>query len=303
MKILQQALDMNKENKMMTLALAEAADDAALQAAVEAKKLGLCDSVLFGDEEKMKKIAAENNFDISSFEIVNCMSMEESAEMAVKSVSSGKTDFLMKGLLDTSIILKAALNKDWGIRGNSLLSHVGLIETSNYKKPLIVTDGGMNIAPDLEEKQKILENAVKVSRAMGNEVTKVAVVCAKEKVSDKMPSTVDARELQVRSENGAFGDDVIVEGPLAIDLAYSKEAAIHKGFESKVAGDVDIILCANIEMGNAIAKTFTYMANAESAGVIMGAQKPIVIVSRADSYKQKLNAIALACAVASIEEK
>ncbi len=303
MKILQQALDMNKNNKMMTLALAAAADDAALKAAIEAKKLGLANSVLFGSEAEIKQIAKENNFDIRDFEIVNCETIEESAEEAVKSVSSGKTDFLMKGLLDTSIILKAALNKEWGIRGDSLLSHVGVIEAPNYKKPFIVTDGGMNIAPNVDEKHKIIENAVKVSRAMGNKVTKVACLCAKEKVSDKMPATVDARELQNRSQNGDFGSDVIVEGPLAIDLAYSKEAAEHKGFESEIAGDVDIFLCANIEMGNGIAKTFTYMANGESAGVIMGARKPIVIVSRADTYTSKLNAIALACLIASIEEK
>ncbi len=300
MKILKQALEMNeKNNKMMTLALAEAADDAALKAAIEAKKLGLADSVLFGNEAKIKEIAEENDFDVSTFEIVHCETMEESAEEAVKYVSSGKADFLMKGLLDTSIILKAALNKEWGIRGDSLLSHVGIIELENYKKPFILTDGGMNIAPDVEEKHKILENAIKVSRAIGNEVTKVGVICAKEKVSDKMQATLDAAELQKRSENGAFGEDVIVEGPMAIDIAYSAEAATHKGFESKVAGDVDIFLCANIEMGNGIAKTYTYMANAESAGLIMGAKKPIVIASRSDSYTSKLNAIALACLIAS----
>ncbi len=303
MKILEQALEMNKNNKMMTLALAAAADDAALKAAIEAKKLGLANSVLFGSEAEIKKIAEENNFDINEFEIINCETIEEAAAEAVKSVSSGKTDFLMKGLLDTSIILKAALNKDWGIRGDSLLSHVGVVEVPNYHKPFIITDGGMNIAPNVDEKHKIIENAVKVSRAMGNKVTKVACLCAKEKVSDKMPATVDARELQNRSQNGDFGSDVIVEGPLAIDLAYSKEAAEHKGFESKIAGDVDIFLCANIEMGNGIAKTYTYMANGESAGVIMGARKPIVIVSRADTYTSKLNAIALACLIAAIEEK
>lgn len=301
MQLLNKVLEMNKKsNRVMKLALAEAADDAALKAVVEARKLGLAEPVLFGIEDDIKRVAQENDLDLSGIHIVHCEDMERSAEEAVKSVSSGETDFLMKGLLDTSVILKAALNKDWGIRGESLLSHVMVYEMAAYKKPLILTDGGVNIAPNLEEKVKILENAIQVSRAIGNELTKVGAIAAKEKVSDKMPATVDAAELQKMSEAGAFGEDVIVEGPMAIDLAYSKEAAIHKGFESRVAGDIDIMLCPNIEMGNGVSKTFTYLAGAESAGVIMGARKPIVIVSRADSYDSKLNSIALACLVASL---
>lgn len=302
MKFLKKVLEMNKNSdKVMKVAVAEAADDAALMAVVEAKKLGLADPVLFGDETKIRTMAEELKLDLSGIEVIHCSDMEQSAMEAVKSVSSGKTDFLMKGLLDTSIILKAALNKEWGLKGESLLSHVAVYELKAYKKPLILTDGGVNIAPSLEEKQKILENAIKVSRAMGNEITKVAVISAKEKVNEKMPSTVDARSLQEMSEQGVFGKDVIVEGPLAIDLAYSEKAAIHKGFDSRVAGDVDILMCPNIETGNAVSKTLTYMADAETAGVIVGALKPIVIVSRSDSSESKLNSIALACLVASLK--
>jgi phosphate butyryltransferase len=175
-------------------------------------------------------------------------------------------------------------------------------EVPHYHKLIYLTDGGMNIEPTFEEKVKITENAVDVCRALGVETVKVAAIAAKEKVNEKMPTTVDARKLQDLSVEGVFGTDVIVEGPLALDLAVSKESAVVKKFESKIAGDVDVLLVPTIEVGNGIGKTLTYLAGADSAGIIMGAKVPVVLVSRADSYEAKLNSIALGSVIAAYKK-
>ena len=176
-------------------------------------------------------------------------------------------------------------------------------ETPNYHKLIYLTDGGMNIEPSYEEKVKITENAIDVCMALGNKTIKVAAIAAKEKVNEKMPTTVDARKLQEHAQTGAFGTDVIVEGPLALDLAISEESAVIKKFKSDIAGDTDILLVPTIEVGNGIGKTLTYLAKAESAGIIMGAKVPVVLVSRADSYLAKLYSIALGSVVASSNKK
>ena len=205
----------------------------------------------------------------------------------------------MKGLLDTSVILKAVLNKEWGLRTDSLLSHVMVYEADFYPNLLVTTDGGMNIAPNYEQKVKILKNAIKATEPLGLETIKVCALAAKEKVKPKMQATVDAKELEDACKNGEFGENVIVEGPLAFDLAVSKEACEVKGFKTEVGGDVDIILMPTIEVGNGIGKAFTYAAGAKSAGIIMGAKAPIVLVSRADTHESKLYSIAYGAIVAA----
>ena len=204
----------------------------------------------------------------------------------------------MKGLLDTSVILKAVLNKEWGLRTDSLLSHVMVYEVPSYDKLLVTTDGGMNIEPDYDQKVKILKNAIEATKPLGLKHIKVACLAAKEKVNSKMQATVDARALQEAGERGEFGKDVTVEGPLAFDLAVSKEAAKVKGFKSKVSGETDIMLMPTIEVGNCIGKALTYFAGAKSAGIIMGAKAPIVLVSRADSHESKLYSIAYGALIA-----
>lgn len=205
----------------------------------------------------------------------------------------------MKGLLDTSVILKAVLNKEWGLRTDSLLSHVMIYEVGFYHKLLVTTDGGMNIAPDYEQKVKILKNAIKATEPLGLKTIKVAALAAKEKVNPKMQATIDAKQLEDAGKNGEFGENVIVEGPLAFDLAVSKEACKVKNFKTQVGGDVDIMLMPTIEVGNGIGKAFTYAAGAKSAGIIMGAKAPIVLVSRADTHESKLYSIAYGAIVAS----
>ena len=287
-----------KGDKRVTLSVAAAHDEEVLLAIKSAVEMEIITPILIGEENKIREISKEINFDLSKFKIINKGTIEECAETAVKLVSSGEADFVMKGLLDTSVILKAVLNKEWGLRTDSLLSHVMVYEVPSYDKLLVTTDGGMNIAPDYDQKVKILKNAIEATKPLGLKHIKVACLAAKEKVNSKMQATVDARALQEAGERGEFGKDVTVEGPLAFDLAVSKDAAKIKVFESKVSGETDIMLMPTIEVGNGIGKALTYFAGAKSAGIIMGAKAPIVLVSRADSHESKLYSIAYGALIA-----
>ena len=287
-----------KGDKRVTLSVAAAHDEEVLLAIKSAVEMEIITPILIGEENKIREISKEINFDLSKFKIINKGTIEECAETAVKLVSSGEADFAMKGLLDTSVILKAVLNKEWGLRTDSLLSHVMVYEVPSYDKLLVTTDGGMNIEPDYDQKVKILKNAIEATKPLGLKHIKVACLAAKEKVNSKMQATVDARALQEAGERGEFGKDVTVEGPLAFDLAVSKEAAKVKGFKSKVSGETDIMLMPTIEVGNGIGKALTYFAGAKSAGIIMGAKAPIVLVSRADSHESKLYSIAYGALIA-----
>ncbi len=291
-------IDSLKVGKKIKLAVAAAQDKAVLQAVLDATKMNIIEPILVGDIKKIKEIANNLNFSLVNIEIINAISYEEAAEIAVKLVSDKKADFIMKGILDTSILLKSVLNKEYGLRTDSLLSHVMVYELPSYHKLLILTDGGMNINPNYEHKEKIVHNAIKACKALGIDTVKVAALAAKEKVDSKMQATLDAKALQDACENKIFGENIILEGPLAFDLAISKEAAEIKSFKSSVSGDVDVILTPTIEVGNGIGKSFTYMAGAKSAGIVMGAKAPIVLVSRADSNESKLYSIAYGALIA-----
>ncbi len=302
-KKLNDLMEVAKKGKTMKLVIAAAQDEDVLGAVCKAAEDGLIVPILVGDQQEIIKLAERDGLNISNYEIINVVDLTEAAKTSVKLVSDGKADFLMKGLIDTSILLKAVLDKEIGLRTDRLLSHVMVYETPNYHKLIYLTDGGMNIEPSYEEKVKITENAIDVCRALGNKTIKVAAIAAKEKVNEKMPTTVDARKLQEHAQTGAFGSDVIVEGPLALDLAISEESAVIKKFKSDIAGDTDILLVPTIEVGNGIGKTLTYLAKAESAGIIMGAKVPVVLVSRADSYLAKLYSIALGSVVAASNKR
>lgn len=292
-------LDVLKDMDKVVLSVAAAHDEEVLLAIKSATEMNIITPILVGQEDKIRKISDEINFDLNGIKIIDKETIEECAEVAVKLVSSKEADFVMKGLLDTSVILKAVLNKEWGLRTDSLLSHVMVYEADFYPKLLVTTDGGMNIAPNYEQKVKILKNAIKATEPLGLETIKVCALAAKEKVNPKMQATVDAKELEDACKNGEFGENVIVEGPLAFDLAVSKEACEVKGFKTEVGGDVDIILMPTIEVGNGIGKAFTYAAGAKSAGIIMGAKAPIVLVSRSDTHESKLYSIAYGAIVAA----
>ena len=281
-KKLKEIFDILKGEEKLILSVAAAEDKEVLKAVKDAVEKQIIEPILVGDCDKIKLISEKINFDLTGIEILNSNNIEESAKIAVELVATKNADFVMKGILDTSILLKSVLNKEYGLRTESLLSHVVAYQMENYHK----------------QKEMILKNAIQAAKALGIDTIKVACLAAKEKVNPKMQATVDGHLLQEASINGKFGRNVIVEGPLSFDIALSKEASDMKGFKSEVSGDIDILLVPNIEVGNGIGKSFTYMANAKSAGVIMGAKAPIVLVSRSDSAESKLYSIAYGALIA-----
>ncbi len=292
MKNFEQALELARSKGRKTVSVACAQDKDVLLAVDKAREAGIVDAILVGDEEKIREIAAENSVNLSHYRVVDKKDLVEAAREAVRLVSSGEAHMLMKGLVDTSIVLKAVLDKEIGLRGDSILSHVAVFEIEGWDRLFYVTDAAMNIAPNLDAKKKIIENAVKVARSLEVEVPKVACLCAKEKVNEKMPDTVDAKALEDMNRNGEL-KDCLVGGPFALDNAISEEAAKHKGMDHPVAGRADILMTGDIEAGNVLYKSMAFFAKSKNAGIIVGAKKPIILTSRADNEEAKLNSIIL----------
>lgn len=297
-KNMEEILKFAKERGPKTIAVAVAADLEVLLAVGKAQKLGIAEAILVGDKEKIEEIASTNDIDISMHKIIDEKDVKEASLKAVELVSSGKAHIVMKGLVDTAIILKAVLNKEVGLRTGNVLSHAAVFEVPNYERLIFVTDAAMNIAPDLMAKKQIIENVVEVAHALDIDEPKVAVVCAKEKVNPKMPPTVDAQKLEEMNKAGDI-KGCMVGGPFALDNAVSKKAAEHKGISHPVAGCADILLVPNIESGNVLYKSMVFFSDTKNAGVIVGAKAPIVLTSRADSDETKLNSIALAVLMAA----
>lgn len=293
-----EVLKIAKERGPKTVSVACAQDTDVMKAVENARENGIVEAILVGDLEKIQEIAKSENIDLSNYEIIDIKDLAEASLKAVELVSSGKAHMVMKGLVDTGIILKAVLNKETGLRTGSVLSHVAIFDVMNYPRLLLVTDAAMNIAPTLEQKKQIIENSLQVAYGLDIDVPKVGVICAKEKVNPKMPATVDAGELVKMNENGEL-TGCIVGGPFALDNAVSEEAAKLKGISHPVAGKADILMCPNIESGNILYKTLGFLANAKSAGIIVGAKAPIILTSRADSEEAKLNSIALGVLMAA----
>ncbi|PAB60205.1 phosphate butyryltransferase [Anaeromicrobium sediminis] len=302
MKKIEEIISYVQAKGPMTIAVASAEDRDVLLAVDKARELGIARGILVGDKEKIEEVAQKLNINLTDYEIIHKENMQDASAEAVKLVSSGKAHILMKGLVDTSIILKEALNADYGLREGKLLSHVAVFEPENYDKLLLMTDAAMNIAPDLEKKKEIIKNSIKVAKAIEVETPNVCVICAKEKVSPKMEATVDAQELERLNKEGEI-KDCVVGGPFGLDNAISKEAAIHKGIDHPLAGVADILLMPNIEAGNVFYKTMVFLAKAKNAGVIVGASAPIVLTSRADNDEAKLNSIALSVLMAIKKEE
>lgn len=266
-----------------------------------ARKNNIADFCLLGDKDKIKSIAKEYNFNIDSVEIIDESDMEKSAKMAVSLVRSKECNALMKGLIDTSIIMKAALDKENGLRTGRRLSHVAFFILEDGKE-YFMTDGAINIAPDLETKKHIIENAVIAANALGYDKPNVACLCAKEHVDVKMPATVDALHLQELCSKGEI-KNCRVSGPLALDNAISVKAAEHKGIKDPIAGRCNILLVPNIEAGNIFYKALLHMTNNSECGtVVLGASAPIVLTSRSDDADTKMNAIMLSSHVAIYQQ-
>ncbi len=291
-KKLDQIIEKAKLGERKTLAIAVAQDKVVLEAAVQAVRENIVNVILVGDKEKIQAIAVEGNLDLTGFEIVDEKDIKKAAAKSVELVSTGKAHFLMKGMLGTSDLLKAVLNKEAGLKTSNLLSHVMVYDVPSYHKLLFLTDGGMVPYPELQDKVGIINNAVKIAHALDIKCPNVGVICAVEVVNPSMQATLDAAALASMNKRGQI-KGCIIDGPLALDNAISKEAAAHKGIVSEVAGEADILLVPSIEAGNFLGKSLTYFAKAESAGVIVGAKCPVVLVSRADSAKSKLYSIAL----------
>lgn len=281
------------------LAVACPDDKNVLSAVSRAKNAGIICPILVGDRSNIESVADSIELDISEYEILDFPIKEEACLKSVSLVSSGDADFLMKGLVDTSTLLKAVLHEEFGLRSGKILSHISIMELPNYPKLLTVTDAAMNISPDLSAKVQIIENAVDVLLKLGIETPQVAAICAIEKVNPKMPSTVDAYELMKMNEAGEI-KNCVVGGPLGLDNAISEKAAEIKGIKHPVAGHADILLCPDIEAGNILYKALSFLAYAKSGSIIVGATAPVVLTSRADCEDVKFNSIALG--VISIEK-
>ncbi len=280
------------------IAVAVAQDAEVLLAVNAAYDLGIASAVLVGDEAEIRAIAAKLNIDLANYEIVHEADKVEACRKAVKLVRDKEADVVMKGIVDTSVILKAVLDKEIGLRMSPVLSHVAVFEVPGYDRLFYLSDAAMNIAPDLETKKHILRNTVQVAHALGNENPIAACLCAVEKVNPKMQATLDAAGLVEANQNGEITGCTVI-GPLALDNAISVEAAHHKGITDPNAGHADILLVPAIEVGNVFYKSMVFMARAKNAGVIVGAKAPVVLTSRADSDETKLNSIALALQIAA----
>lgn len=277
------------------LVLAAAQDEHSLGAVMRAWKDDIIEPILIGDEVEIEKICDSNNYDISGLRIIHEPVTEISVEMAVKMARSKQADVLMKGKIGTSTLLKSVLNKEWGLRTGQLLSHFALFEVETYHKLIALTDVAMNIAPNLKDKIAIVNNSVSCLKKLGYIMPKVAVLGAVEMVNENMEATLHAALLSKMNQRDQI-INCIIDGPLAFDNAVSYESAKNKGIRSEVAGDTDLLLMPDIEVGNVLYKSLVFFAKAKVASLILGALVPIVLTSRSDSEQAKYDSILLSAA-------
>jgi phosphate acetyltransferase len=269
----------------------------ALSGAIEAAELGLIVPLLVGPAAKIKETASSAGLDLDNLEIVDVPHSHASAAKAVELIREGRAEILMKGSLHTDELMGAVVSRDGGLRTSRRISHVFVMDVPTYHKVLIVTDGAINIAPTLEDKVDICQNAIDLAISLGLEKPKVAILAAVETVTSKMPATIDAAALCKMAERGQI-TGALLDGPLAFDNAISKQAAETKGIKSSVAGDPDILLAPDLEAGNILAKQLSFLANADSAGMVLGARVPVILTSRADSVRSRIASCAVAKLVA-----
>lgn len=278
------------------IVVAAAADEYVLLAIKSAYDAGIAVPVLVGDRKEIEKICAAIGFNISKIEIIDEQDLNNTSSVAVDVVRSGNAGILMKGLISTENLLKAVLEKEKGLRKSEVLSHVAFFESPYYHKVFAITDAAMNIAPGLNEKAALINNAVEVFLRLGIKNPKVAVLAAVERVNPKMEATIHAALLTEMNRHDQI-KNCIVDGPLALDIAASKEAAAHKGVVSEVAGDADIFVTPDINSGNIFYKSINFLGGGFCAAVIMGASVPVILTSRSDNERSKLLSIALASAM------
>jgi phosphate butyryltransferase len=274
-------------------AVAHPCEETALAGAIEAGQKGLITPILVGPAAKIAEIAKKSGIDLGKTRVVDAPHSHAAAAKAVELVRQGEAELLMKGSLHTDELLGAVVARETGLRTARRISHVFIMDVPTYHKVLIVTDAAINIAPNLEDKADICQNAIDLAVTLGIDRPKVAILAAVETVNSKMQATLDAAALCKMAERGQIKGGVL-DGPLAFDNAISKEAARMKGIESEVAGDPDILLVPDLEAGNMLAKQLTFLANADSAGLVLGARVPIILTSRADSVRSRIASCAVA---------
>lgn len=284
-----------------TVVVAAAQDKSALTAVNACRKEGLIDAILVGDEALIREEIKAFRGDMDDVRIIHAETLEETAQKTCQCVKDGEADFILKGKIDTGILLKAVVKEENGLRTGKLMSHIAFLKIPNFHKIIVVTDSGMVLYPTLEQKKEIIENAVDSLCNMGYEMPKVGVLAAIEKVNPKQPETVDAAELTEMCRRGEI-KNCIVEGPLSYDILMSKESAHKKGFESELVGDPDILVVPNMPCGNIMAKALMFSAGADMAGMIVGAKVPIALTSRGATEKEKRQSLLLAAACAKGEK-
>jgi phosphate butyryltransferase len=279
----------NPNRELSKIAVAVAQDDNVLEAVKLAIEAKIAKFILIGNSAKIEEVSKSVGLCIQDCEIIHEADDATACMLAATMVGSGKAASIMKGLVDTSLVMKAVLNKETGMRTGRKLSHLAAFELPHYHKLLFVTDAAINIAPDFATKCEIIQNAVDAVRNLGIDLPKVALLAAKEKADEKMPKTMEWKQI---IEEGKI-TNCIIDGPLALDNAVSLESAKIKGINSPVAGDADILVCPDIESGNILYKSLGFLANAKCGGVVVGAKRPVILTSRADTAEAKLLSIAL----------
>jgi len=298
----EQLLERCRGMEPIPTAVAWPCDETSLAGAIDAARQGLITPILVGSGAKIAELAKTHGIDLHGVEVIDVGESHAAAARATQLVREGKAELLMKGSLHSDEILAAVVAKESGLRGGRRLSHVFLMDVPTYHKVLIVTDAAINIAPTLEDKVDIVQNAIDLARSFGVERPKVAILAAVETVSSKMPATLDAAALCKMAERGQIKGGLL-DGPLAFDNAISRDAAKIKGIVSEVAGDPDILLAPDLEAGNMIAKQLSFLANADSAGLVLGAKVPVILTSRADSLRSRVASCAVAVMAAHARRK
>ncbi len=281
-----------KELPSCRLCVASAAEETVLEAVRDSRKEGLVDFVLIGPEEKIWRQAMTVSLNLQGIEIIDIDDPIEATNRAVKEVAAGRADILMKGMVNSSDFLRAVLNPEGGMRRDRILSHFAIYEVPGYYRLIYMTDGGLNVSPNLDQKKAILQNALEFLHAIGLEEPKVAILSANEKVDPKIPATVDAKALKDMAAEAFAGS--LVDGPTPLDIALSYEAALHKGIDSPIAGKADLLMVPNIEAGNILGKAIIYFAGGRMGGLVLGASRPVILTSRNEPPMGKMASIALA---------
>jgi phosphate acetyltransferase len=282
----------------VTTAVAHPCDQSSLESAVEAAKLGIIVPILVGPEKRIREVAAQANIDISSLEIVHAEHSQQSASKAVEIVRSGRAEALMKGSLHTDELLAAVVSRDTGLRTARRISHCFIMDVPGHEDALIISDAAVNIAPSLQAKVDIVQNAINLAHDMGQKEVRVAILSAMETVNPNVQSTLEAAALCKMADRGQI-TGALLDGPLALDNAISPEAAEIKHIVSPVAGRANVLIVPDLEAGNMLAKSLSFLAGADAAGIVLGARVPIILTSRADAVLTRLASCAVAALVAA----